>query len=119
MDFVREILLRTEDAEFNGVTVGSFVTEERDKVAVAYHFQILHEAGLVQANLLTFERHGAVDGTIERLTWSGHEFIDATRNDTIWKKTKAVVGKQLGTAPFDILLEVAKRVALGSIGLGS
>jgi hypothetical protein len=119
MDLVREILIRTDSAGFGGVTADSLASEAYDKAAVAYHFQLLHEAGLLEANLLTLERFGAVDGTISRLTWSGHEFLDATRSDTVWKKTKSLVGKQLGTAPFDIILEIAKRVALGSLGLGS
>ena len=37
------------------------------------------------------------------LTWQGHEFLDAARNDTIWRKAKKKVLETTGGLAFDVL----------------
>jgi hypothetical protein len=41
------------------------------------------------------------------LTWDGHEFLDAIRNDTVWNKTKRVIADKGGSIPFDVLKDLA------------
>jgi hypothetical protein len=118
MDLVRDILRLTEEVGFNEVSAADFVTGEKDRRFVASHFQLLQEAGLLEANLFTLEASGAIDGTVERLTWSGHEFLDATRNEGIWSKTKLIIGNKLGTASFEVIKAVAIKIALGQVGGG-
>lgn len=119
MDLVRDILRRTEQADFNEVSATEFVTGDRERRVVASHFQLLEEAGLLEANLLTLESSGPMDGTVKRLTWSGHEFLDATRDEGVWKKTKLLVGSKLGSASFEVIKTVAIKIALGQLGASS
>ena len=42
-----------------------------------------------------------------RLTWAGHAFLAATRNDTIWAKTKHLVRERAGEVPFEIFKMLA------------
>jgi Hypothetical protein (DUF2513) len=37
------------------------------------------------------------------LTWRGHEFMDAARNDTVWRKAKTRVMANVGGLAFDVL----------------
>lgn len=54
---------------------------------------------------------------IKRLTWEGHEFLDAARNDTTWRKAKDKFLKPAGAWTFSLLLEFlkaeAKKLAFG------
>jgi len=47
---------------------------------------------------------GGVCWKPKRLTYSGHEFLDAARSDTVWNKAKDMVRKATGT----ITLEAVK-----------
>ncbi len=47
---------------------------------------LLHEAGLIDAEKLTSA--DGVCGKPKRLTYNGHEFLDAARSDAVWRKAK-------------------------------
>ncbi|MBV9852527.1 MAG: DUF2513 domain-containing protein [Armatimonadetes bacterium] len=54
---------------------------------LAYHVKLLSQAGLIDV------KHWQTgDGNEvwlpKTLTWQGHEFLDAARNDTTWNKAK-------------------------------
>ena len=44
---------------------------------------------------------------ITRLTWYGHEFLDAINNDTVWEKTK----KSFASSGVSMTFELVKSVA--------
>ena len=50
------------------------------------------------------------------LTMKGHDFLDATRNETVWKKVKETVSAKGGGIPFAVLqslaIETAKQIFL-------
>ena len=48
---------------------------------------------------------------VSRLTWEGHDFLDAIQDDTIWAKPKESVLKPTLSASLDVLLEWLKRQA--------
>ncbi len=37
------------------------------------------------------------------LTWGGHDFLDAIRNDDVWSKTKSTVQEKVGSATFEVV----------------
>ena len=39
------------------------------------------------------------------LTWKGHEFVDAARNETRWKKAMGIVRDKGGSITLDVLKE--------------
>lgn len=55
-----------------------------------------------------------------RLTWLGHEFLDAARDDGRWEKAKSAISK-VGGWSFEvvkhILVELAKDAIKSSLGL--
>jgi len=56
-----------------------------------------------------------------RLTWEGHEFLEASRDDGIWEKAKQIVIERtcgLNTETLKAaLVQLAKDAVLGQIGL--
>jgi hypothetical protein len=43
------------------------------------------------------------------MTWSGHEFLDAARNEELWQETKQRVEKRAGSVPFLVFHELLIR----------
>lgn len=117
LELVRLILMRAEEADDFTLRSSGFVAEGYDEKIVARHFQLLEEAGLVEANLLCAEAQGALEGQLERLTWAGHEFLDATRNETVWSRTKELVKAKGGGASFEVVKALATQASLTYFGL--
>lgn len=109
-DIIRDILLKLEDLE------PSVVLEPKDfpsdKISeYAYNANLLLEAGLV---------HGGTDGTLmadlnhfwlSRLTWDGHELLDAIRDDSIWNRTKNRFASEGISMTFDLVKNVATEIS--------
>ena len=71
---------------------------------VSYHTMLLDEAELIEAEEIA--EIGAPSRWFPiRLTWQGHEFLDAARDETRWSKTKETMAKAGG-----FVFEVAKAV---------
>ena len=117
LDLIRTILARVEDADDFTVKCANLANDSHDEASVARHVQLLEEAGYLRANLLIAEGRGACGGTIERLTWAGHEFIASARNDTIWQKAKRKAGEAIGGIPVEILKVLLIYYAKQAIGL--
>jgi hypothetical protein len=50
------------------------------------------EAGLIEAqNLVTMQKYLWLP---KRLTWDGHEFLDAIRDPEVWRRTKEGVASR-------------------------
>ncbi len=115
MDLNRRLLQEIEAAPFDGGAV-SLDLPEVPKAVVQYHLLLLAEAGLIEA--LDASTMGGPRYIPKRLTWSGHEFLEASRNENIWKNAKATVLARTGGLGFEVLLAVlkegAKRAVLGS-----
>jgi hypothetical protein len=107
LDLIRKILRTVEASDDFTLKCGDFSEDPSDveeTKRIARHVFLLVEAGLLEANLLVRrEGGGAEGGTIDRLTWAGHEFIAAAGNDTTWSKAKRTIGAQIGGVPFELL----------------
>jgi len=115
MDLARQILINIElcDDDPNGWIEVNI--PDRTKLEISYHIMILAEAGLIEAeDLCSF---GDFDYRAKRLTWDGHEFLDAARSDSLWERAKRETLKQTGGLAFDILKAALSRAAMQAIGM--
>jgi DNA-binding transcriptional ArsR family regulator len=106
LDLVRRILLRIEESA-DGAGSSTFVdfTEEGYELpSVYYHVRLLNDAGLIEADELVPGQWWP-----ERMTWAGHEFLDAARSDELWNEVKDQVLRGGGSAPFDLFHELLVR----------
>lgn len=84
---------------------------------ILYHYELMHEAGLIVAQLFT-DGSGHVNGArIERLTNFGHDFLDASRSDTVWSKFKQAVAKVGGGISMPVAVELMKQLVRTELGL--
>jgi len=113
MDLARAILLRVEETP----TATGWVALEFPGLSqeeVSYHVMLLAQAGLLEAgDLRTMTSY---TWKPKRLTWAGHEFLDAARSETVWKKaTSMMKEKGLGVG-FEVLKDVLVSVAKQQLG---
>ncbi|WLH18794.1 DUF2513 domain-containing protein [Pseudomonas simiae] len=108
MDLLRLLLLKLEvlheDAhsicvyQYDELMVEGFTPDQ-----VAYHLDLATEAGLVDQG-----GNGVMNGFMfRRLTWEGHDFVDAVRDNDIWKKTRQGASAAGGFS-VDLLKDLAK-----------
>lgn len=97
MELIRKILLWLEQHndldKFEGCS-----TQE-----VTYHVSLLEEAGLITQGLYNnmLLNDCILDGI--RISWAGHEFLDAARNASIWEKAKSIAIEKTGALSFEML----------------
>jgi hypothetical protein len=104
MDLIRKILVEIEESSIEGVPE----FDGYEPANVAYHCRLLLDAGLITA--ADVSSHDGEAYLISGLTWAGHDFLDAARNETVWNKAKEVIKSKGGGFTFDILKLVLKKL---------
>jgi len=103
MDLVRRILLAYE-ASNEWRVEEELVIEGYRKDEIEYHQHIMRDAGFLQpAKTWLFKGTQMESGT--RLTWAGHDFLEASRDEKRWKQAKKIAGK-VGVFTLEILKQV-------------
>jgi DNA-binding transcriptional ArsR family regulator len=106
MDLVRALLLYFEYKPDDRVA-DKVVIEGYDDLTIRYHLILLYEAGLIEGEREVSKSSSRVIRVYPmRLTWAGHDFLAAARNDTVWQKAKVKIAAKLGDAPLELLKEV-------------
>lgn len=104
MDLIRLILIEMEKSttypsiqnlEINGYSEGE----------VHFHLMLLKEAGLIIAENVSAQNDLYL--IPDRLTWQGYEFLEATKNNDAWNKTKEIMAKSGG-----FVFEVGKSILI-------
>lgn len=113
MDLVRKIMLAVEASErpldsslirIAGYT-GDTITE---------HMRLLNEAGLIEG-ISAYSVEHRLKWIELRLTWNGHDFLDAARNESIWTETVTEVRRKSGAVPFEVLKRLLMDVAIDAV----
>lgn len=105
-DLIRCILLDLEGD--NNIDLSQYSKDE-----INYHKALIVEAGFVEGKAHYPSSHKTFIPdfvSINRLTWHGHEFIDKSRNDTIWNKSKSIISEKGLSISFDVVLHVLSEV---------
>lgn len=121
MDLIRRLMLDIEKQPAGMHTPGTQLYRDGDDpTVVAEHLALLidHQflKGHVARSLGGLELGHVV---VLSILWRGHEFLDAVRNDTVWKKTKDKVASVGGTASVEILTQVATGFLKQMLGLAT
>jgi hypothetical protein len=114
MTLIREILLAVEAHAHDGWPFNLEI-EGFEPQDVSYHVKIMKEADLLDA--VDASTQDGIDWQPRVLTWQGHDFLDAIRNETIWQKTKQLVAEKGGSVPFEVLKAVAVKMAASLFGV--
>jgi hypothetical protein len=111
MDLIRLLLLEVESGEKPEAM--DHYTEEQ----ILYHCELAIEADLLDGQVVHGAQGDAVGARIQRLTWGGHEFLDAAREDSVWSQAKKKTIETGGSWTMEglklILFELARRGMTG------
>jgi Hypothetical protein (DUF2513) len=105
MDLIRLIVLNTECGKPYPEIIG-FTPE-----AVKYHQMLAIESGLLNGTHGKYNENATEVPSyviVEDITWEGHNFIDAIREDNNWNKVKVYLtqeGKQLSIETIKIAVK--------------
>lgn len=119
LDLVRAILIAVEDhEEQRGIFLSKLESQlDWEQSGIVYHVEIMEEAGLLLAKINKDEAGQTVLVYVQRLTWKGHEFLDAARNQDVWEKLKeATASKSLSLAA-EVLQDLLTKYAFQKLGL--
>lgn len=116
MDLVRKIMFKLEELPSYDLGAVELEIEGHSPNEVSYHVMLLDEAGLLEAQ--DFSTFSGPDWRPKRLTWTGHEFIEASRDQGRWEKAKNIMKEKSGGITFDVLntllIQLMKSAVLGS-----
>ena len=110
MELVRSILRDIAESE-DGVSAEALADAEHPRALVAYHFEIMDEAGLIHATLKRAWDGQYVIATADSLTWEGNDLLAALSSEKVWTEVKRRVGKTLGDVSVSTLKALAVKVA--------
>src|SRR5687768_4524948 len=107
MELIRKILLAAEEGKGIKKGLRPEIDGYEDEV-VQSHVGLLRQKGLVNAIDAS-----SLDGEayiITGLTWEGHDFIEAARNETVWRKAVQVVMEKGGGITLEVMKELLKKL---------
>ncbi len=117
MELVRKIALALEGKStgFSGEnpTVEGYSAEE-----IGYHVYLMLEAGLVRGSDVTNNDSSSPEAIATGLTWQGHEFVEAARDETLWKRAMGTVRAKGGSVTIDVLKQLLATMIKETLNLG-
>lgn len=119
MDLIIKVLKYIEE---NNTATNSIVVEiegydtEEQREMVQYQVKLLKDAGYIEAK----GGYNPYEFIVRSMTWEGHDFLDAARNEVVFNEAKEIAkkkGMDFLSLPFELtktlLVEIAKRTLLG------
>lgn len=88
MELCRRILLDLENKPF-GTGLINVEFSDVEPEDVAYHIKLLGEAGLIDAQNIS--KGDRLRWRVKSITWEGHDFLDAIKDESRWNKMKDFV----------------------------
>ena len=115
MDLIRQLLLAIEG---EASTQYEFNMQGVDDLEKWYNVDLLVQANLIRG----VEVRWAADGTgpyshskgLVALTWEGHDFLDAVRNDSVWQQASEKA-KASGLDMQSLTFEVIKSLCVSAV----
>lgn len=99
MDLIRKVLLYIEKQHVGKTLViqpssPAAAELDVDQGILIYHIRLLCDAGYLDGSVKSMSR-GDLDGIaiVHGIRWQGHEFLDAVRDDTVWREVKRQIEK--------------------------
>jgi len=116
MELIRKILLAVE-ASPSAYAPYPLIIKGYTDTQTAYHSYLLIDAGLVHGHVSIELDSESPLAPIEKLTWAGHEFLDAARDDTRWKKVTRTLLEKGETVTIGVLQGLLVAAMKSAVGL--
>ena len=117
MDLVRQILMQASKADDSLAPRRPVAVDGVEEHVIARHVEMMHEAGLIVAQVARYEGYGAMRAIVERVTWEGHDFLDAARDQDVWNKAKQQIVIKGGAFTFSVLKSLLQHEIRQRLGI--
>lgn len=120
IDLIRKLLIYLEDKPDDKIVkVEDVEIDTYDKNDIMYHFILMDQAGLIrcerQCSSSTPDR--VINIYPFSLTWEGHEFLEASRDESTWNNAKSIILSKSGSLSLDVLKALLISMAKTSVGV--
>ena len=89
--------------------------EGHNETEISYHIALLDDAGLLHGQ--DRSAIGVFRWSAGALSWTGHEFVEAIRDEAVWKEAMDIAGNSDNGAVFDVLQKALIQVLEKRAGL--
>lgn len=115
MDLVRDVLMAVADAD-GPVDLCQVDFPGHTSREACYHGEMMAAHGLLDMGAVQRAWGGDVQVCeVDGLTWDGQDYLDAIADCGVWKRTKDVVRKAVGSTTMAVVKEAAVMVATQAI----
>lgn len=115
-DLIRRVMIDIENIPARGHEQ-NFSYDGYDSATINQHIASLIGAGLVNGTVNNTNVRTNV--VVDDLTWAGHDFLDAMRDDNLWNKAKEHVLKPGVSFTFGLLRQWLEIKAMEKLGISS
>jgi hypothetical protein len=109
MDLIRSLLLELEGEPVD-------LSEYSDEQLI-YHKAMLKDAGLAHGGVALDGSGRPCAAELTHLSWQGHEFISASRNNTVWNKAMTTTREKGVSVTFTVLQSLLESIIKSSLGI--
>lgn len=89
--------------------------EGHNETEISYHIALLDDAGLLHGQ--DRSAIGVFRWSAGALSWTGHEFVEAARDEAVWKEALDIAGNSDNGAVFEVLQKALIQVLEKRAGL--
>lgn len=117
-DVIKKVLTAMEETETDhprAYTDAIKKIEGYSDEILIYHIRQLIDEGFIDGKVINSIGEMGTDVFIKRLKWKGHEFVENSRNDTLWNKAKDTIVSRAGGISVELLSEVLKKIVSGTV----
>ncbi|WP_295155826.1 DUF2513 domain-containing protein [Selenomonas sp. AE3005] len=115
MDLCRKILLTVEKMHIDSPIV-TLRIEGYDTSTIAYHCQILYDAGLLLSYKPVLGGDTVQYFFVGGLTWKGNDYLDKIRDKSIWENIKRTIKDRALPFTIDVVKEIATNLTDEKLG---
>jgi hypothetical protein len=115
LDLVRKILIAMSENERGPNIKWSETIPGYEDAKIYHHAHLMAQGGLILATDVSGLSDLLPVAIPTSITWDGHEFLEASRDPTLWDKAKKHVIKPAGGVAMSVLTEWLKAQAKGAL----
>jgi len=116
MELIRKMVLTLEDTS-GGFAPAELHIDGYTDEQIGYHAYLMIQAGLATGSDVTDMGSSGPEAILTSLTWAGHEFADAARDETRWKKAMGIVKEKSESVTLAVLTQLLTALMRGALGL--
>lgn len=116
LQLIRKLVLAIEDIP-TGYVNDDIQIEGFSKEEIAYHAYLLVDAGYAKGIEITNLTDTSPQWRILHLTSAGHDFADAARSESNWKKAMDLIKEKTGGITLDVLKQLMIGIMKNTLGV--